>query len=670
MRTGLMATMGLAAAALATLIATPALAADPVELGSSRLLDDTSIDALTPSEEQTAEDALEKLADDTDVDLWFVYVDTFDNPSDRQAWADQVVSDNGLGDNQYLVAVAVDDRQYAISAGGEDPITEEQASQIESRIVDKLGSDDWAGAAVAAAEAFGDARTGAMSESGETTSGGGFGVFAFVMIAIIVVAVVFLVVRMRRKRPGAQTPQAAQGQAAPRDPFDGVTTDDLQRRASAALIETDDRIRTAQQELGFAAAEFGEDATGAFHEAIETAREELGHAFEASRALEATEKPAEPERRAAYAAVLQRCQEAHRVIDEKGEAFEELRSIAKDVPAAIEAARGALQAARGADERIAAALATLRQTYGQKALESVADNADQAREVLALADAQLAEAQQLVAAGETGEAAAAVHTAENAAEQATHLERSVTALGATLQDAEHQAAALIADLEGDIVRARAIGTPQASSAADATEQAVRTAKENLAGDGRLPRIMLANLQTANERIDTVIQNVERARHVLDQTLLQARSTIDAAEDFIAQRRGAIGADARTRLAEARNGYTRAAGLRDVDPAQALPIAQNALQTADDALRRAKNDVSGFGDGFGGGYGGGYGRRGGGIDVGSAVLGGIIGGLLGGGGGRHGGGGFGGGRGFGGGGFSGGGGGGFGGGFGGGGGGRF
>lgn len=669
MRTRLMATMGLAAAALATLIATPALAADPVTLGSTRLLDDTSIDALSSSEEQTAEDALNELSDDSDVDLWFVYVDAFENPSDRQAWADQVVADNGLGDNQYLVAVAVDDRLYAISAGGSDPITDGQATEIESRIGDRLGDDDWEGAVVAAAEAFGDARSGAISESGESSGGGsGFGLFAFVMIAIIVAAVIFLIVRMRRKKSGAPA-AGARAAAAPRDPYDGVSTDDLHKRASAGLIETDDRIRTAQQELGFAAAEFGEDATDEFEKAIETARAELGQAFEASRAVEAAGSPAEQQRRAAYAAVLQHCEAAQKVLDEKGEAFEELRSIAKDVPAAIEAARGALQTARGADERIAAALAALQQTYGQKALESVDGNAEQAREVLALADAQLAEAQQLVASGDTGEAAAAVHTAENAADQATRLERSVTALGATLQEAEHQAAALITDLEGDIVRARAIGTPQATQAATATEQAVRSARENLSGTGRLPRIALANLEAANQQIDSVIDNLERARHMLDQTLLQARSTIDAAEDFIAQRRGAIGADARTRIAEARRDYAHATSLREIDPAQALTIAQNALQTADDALQRAKNDVSGFGGGGygGGGFGGGYGGRGGGIDVGSAVLGGIIGGLLGGGGGRHGGGG----GGFGGGGFGGGGGGGFGGGgFGGGGGGRF
>ncbi|WP_105565952.1 TPM domain-containing protein [Microbacterium halophytorum] len=644
MRRRLATILGAAAAALALLAApTAAQAVEPVGLGSAHVYDDPSIDALTPDEEAEVEAALTELADTTDLSLWVVYVDAFDNPSDAVAWGEQTASQNGFGANNLLLSVAVEQRNYALTVQQGNPLTQEQGDNAIAAIEQSLGNDDWAGAPIAAAESLTDSAGGGSGAARED-SGGGF--FTFFLIAVIIAAVAFLIVwavRRRKKQEPAveRTP----------DPYEGVTTEELQKRAAAALIATDDRIRTAEQELGFAVAQFGEDAVGEFREAIATAKERLGTAFEANRAVDAADKP-EPDVRAAHGAVIEGCEAAQDVLDEKGEAFDELRAIAEDVPAAIESVRAALEGVRGADDRIDAAVSRMRQTYGPEALESVIDSADQAAEVIAVADAQLAEARQLVDSGDTGEAAAAVHTAEGAVDQATRLERSATSLASTLKEAEHHAASLIAELEGDLAQARALGSPQAAGAIAATEQAVRAAQANLSGPDRLPRIMLEQLQRANEQIDTVVANAQRTRHVLEQTLMQARASTDAAEDFVAQRRGAIGADARTRLAEAQQELSRAESLRTADPARAQQHAQRALQLAQDALRRAESDVSGFG-GYGGG--GGYGRRGG-VDVGSVILGGVIGGLLSGGGGRRGGGGFGGGFGGGGGGFGGGGGG--------------
>jgi hypothetical protein len=144
--------------------------------------------------------------------------------------------------------------------------------------------------------------------------------------------------------------------------------------------------------------------------------------------------------------------------------------------------------------------------------------------------------------------------------------------------------------------------------------------------------------------------------------MTARSTIDPAADFISTRRGAVGPEARTRLAEAQRRLDVAVDMGRDDPVMALREAHQATTLAQSALDRAQDDVSSWGGGygggpggFGGGYGGGYGPgyRRGGVDLGSLVLGGILLGGGRGGGGYRGGGGFGGG-GFGGGGFGGGG----------------
>ena len=103
-------------AALSLLFTGGALAAsatDPVTLGASHVLDEA--DVLSASDEAAAEARLQQLSDETTVDLWVVYVDEFTNPADAEAWADQTATDNGLGANQYLLAVAVDSRQYFLS---------------------------------------------------------------------------------------------------------------------------------------------------------------------------------------------------------------------------------------------------------------------------------------------------------------------------------------------------------------------------------------------------------------------------------------------------------------------------------------------------------------------------------------------------------------------------
>jgi hypothetical protein len=128
--------------------------------------------------------------------------------------------------------------------------------------------------------------------------------------------------------------------------------------------------------------------------------------------------------------------------------------------------------------------------------------------------------------------------------------------------------------------------------------------------------------------------------------------VSAAEDFVATRRGAIGAAARTRLAEARRHLAAAGG--GVGPAAGggagpvagggtgpdgsggttelearLESARQAQGYADEALRLAREDVSGWSGQSGFGGGGTRGGSGGGIaaELGGMVLGGILSGAM-------------------------------------------
>ena len=75
--------------------------------------------------------------------------------------------------------------------------------------------------------------------------------------------------------------------------------------------------------------------------------------------------------------------------------------------------------------------------------------------------------------------------------------------------------------------------------------------------------------------------------------MQAQAQVSAAEDYITARRGAVGAEARTRLAEAGASLVRAQQLQQSDPQQAMQQAQRADQLAGAAIQLAQNDVGAF-----------------------------------------------------------------------------
>ena len=270
-----------------------------------------------------------------------------------------------------------------------------------------------------------------------------------------------------------------------------------------------------------------------------------------------------------------------------------------------------------------------------------------------------------VAAAATGPSAAVVtgRAAEDAITQADTLLDGLTRLAADLAAAGERIAAARAETEQDIAEAHAIlagGDPGGLSALVArAEAALASATEAQNASPPDPMAALRLIDEADGALDRGLVTArdaqtaaKRAAAALDQALLTARPSVAAAADFIGSRRGAVGAEARTRLSEAQR-HLAQAQAQGIAPDIALAEAQAADTMGRQALDLARSDVSRWsgGGGAGGGLGGGLGA-----ELGSLVLGGILSGGLSGG--RSGGfgGGYGGGYGGGGGGFGGGGGG--------------
>jgi uncharacterized membrane protein YgcG len=624
-----------------------ARADDPVTFEESHIVD--TVDALGDREPEVVA-ALDALFADTQIDLFVAYVSSFDGVDDTSTWADQTAVNNGFGDNDVLLAVATDDRQYQLSVATGFVLDDEQLAEVQNTAIEpSLRENDWAGAAINGATAMqqsvaGEPLTDPEITPGETSpsSGGGVPLWIGVLLALAVVAVivVVLIVVLRRRSPRAATagPGAAE-----------VPTAELKREASSALIETDDAIKTSGQEVGFALAQYGAAAAEPFQAAVSGASGKLSQAFTLQQRLDDAEPDSEEQVRAWYRQIIALCAEANHALDEQAADFDELRQLEANAPAAAAELDTELAAIDARLDQAETRVTELAGRYTAAAIDTVADNPDQAAERLTFATNALAEARTRLAAGEPSAAAMDIRAAEEAIDQAKLLVDAVDRLAADLQRAEAGIPALLADLDTDLVTARALPAAGDASAAvpgviARTEQTVAEVRAALAAPPLNPIELLQTLEATNATMDATLQGVrnaqvqaQRLQAALAQSLQAARSQVSAAEDFITARRGAVGAEARTRLAEAGRLTAQADSLVASDPAAALAVSQRAGSLAAEATAMARRDVNSFsndnddfGDFFGGG---GTSRRGGSNGSMGAVLGGIlIGQVLGGGGG--------------------------------------
>ena len=583
--------------------------------------------------------AIDRLGRDTDVRLYVVYVKTFSG-RDGQTWADQTAQISQLGRTDALFAVATQDRAYGISLDDRFPLSDATVTDIENDDVrPKLAAGDFAGAAIAMADGLRTARS-APASSG---SGGSAAVGAVATVGGLAVLGGGAYLLVRRRRRGAATTDGA-AQAAPPagpplptgDPAPGEPTPDLAYRASQALIALDDAVQTSENELGAARARFGDEAVQGFAAALESSRTELVQAFALRQRID-DEQPDDATRRAVLGQILALCTTADDRLDAQAAAFDRLRDLEQNAPQVITDLRPALDAVTRRLPAATAALDALRARYAASAVAPVADNVTQASARLDVARTEIDEAGTELAGGQRPAAAVSARAAEEAVEQAGKLLDGIRRLGDELAQAANRLVEARAEIEADLAEARLLPGDALAAAAARAQAALTAAEREISEQGGDPLAALRRLDEAGTVLDQALTDAhearvagERAAAQLDRTLLSARSGIAAASDFIATRRGAVGSEARTRLAEAQRHLDTAVGLARSTPVDALREAQQADGLAQEALRLAQTDVQRWTPPGGGG-----GRSG--IDLGSLVLGGILLGGRGGGGGGFGGG---------------------------------
>jgi hypothetical protein len=616
--------------------ASAALATAPVDLRGAYVLDQAGV--LSTSDRSTITSSLDKLNKDAGINLLVVYVPSFSSPSDRASWGAATAKLNNLGTNDILLSVAVQDRQYDVEKSTDSKLSTSDLASIETNdLVPQLRESKWAAAATAMASGIDRAKGPANLTWIPIVIG--------ILVLIAVVVVVVVAVRRRRSR-AQELEKSRESQAA------------LTRRAADLLVGIDDQITQASQEVGFASAQFGDAAAEPFARAVDRAKQKARQAFELRQKLDDDIPDTPEETRAWTQQIIELCEGAHQDIEAQSEAYERLRASEASV---VDDAARLHTAAAELKTRADTASTTIRSltaAYSAKAVSSIAQNPDQADRLIEYVEQSAAEAEAQIRADRKGEAVSTVQRGQQALAQVVQLLDAIDNSGEALGRAQASIEAASRDLRADLQAAQAVPTGSAGAAAAGSDLGSAVSEVQAAlgfADSNRddPLAVLARLTAANTAIDTAMAEVrdaeasrQRAQATLDQALLNARSQIGAARDFIETRRGAISAGPRTRLSEAERHLQQAVSLATRDPQTAVAEAQQAAAMASAAANDANDEVGlyqqqGYG-GLGGGFGGGLGRGQGGANLGGILTGVIIGGLLNGGGGGWGGGGFGGG----------------------------
>ncbi|HWR86622.1 MAG TPA: TPM domain-containing protein, partial [Rhodoglobus sp.] len=382
------------AAGMLLLSSTPALADDPVDLGGAYIVDE--VGALQ-GRESDVQLAIDSLYDRAGLQFFVVFVDTFDDPADPADWADATADENFLGTNDLLLAVALDDRLYGLSVGPDLPLSDPQLDRVEAAIESQLRAGDWAQAAIDGAQTLQAEATGVVGPNQPDRSDERAGAVPGWVLptvggaAVLGVGAVIGTVLMRRRR---RDQDAA--------PVERLDLQQLDRRAGSLLVRLDDAVKTSEQELGFAQAQFGDEATAPFVAALDGAKRKVSEAFALRAQLDDADPQTAPDRRAATARIVELCEAADAELDAQADAFEQLRDLERTAPQAIEALVpriGELRARLPQEEQ---RLADLHRRFAPGAMAPVDGNVTEAAARLAAAEHELDEARGQVRSGATG----------------------------------------------------------------------------------------------------------------------------------------------------------------------------------------------------------------------------------------------------------------------------
>lgn len=622
------------------LLVAPSAAAQPPFRLAGYLTDNAG--ALTGSGRSAIQSATGKLYTDRHIQLWVVFVDNFSGQG-AVSWAQATRRASDFSDFDALFAVATVDHSYAF-------VVPPRVQAISSRQVDDLRRNqiepalhrgDWSGAAVAAADGLAQRQESGHAKAWVALLG------ALSVVGVAVLGLLLIMRYRRRQRRAAELAAARRVDPTDADALAALSVDALDDLSRSMVVNVDNAVRTSTHELDLTVEEFGERRTEPFTRAVNNAKAALGQAFTVRQQLDDAIPETPAQRRELLTQVIVAAARADRELESQKDAFEAMRDLVINAPSRLD---GLTQQVVELTARIAPAeqrLTELHNEFDAAALTSVASNVATAKDRLAFADQNVTRARDLAARPISGEQSGlvdAVHAAESSLGQVRALLDAVDTAASDIRHAVATLPSLITDVQAGIERANTqlqraqdSKAPHRRELATARDTAVEAFDAARASGSADPLGAFTRLTKADADLDRLLAAVaeeqttaDRLTRTLDQALFTAQSRVRAVSEYIDTRRGSVGPEARTRLAEASRQLQAALDKRSSNVTEAIAHANGAATLAAQAESLASADIQSTQRAYAGRYGGGnMGAMMGGILIGDMLGGAMRGGFGGG-----------------------------------------
>lgn len=379
----------------------------------------------------------------------------------------------------------------------------------------------------------------------------------------------------------------------------------LEVTAKGLIVRADEAVRDARREIGFAEAQFGPRVAARLRESVDRAERMLRDALLLQQRLDDAEPDTAADRRAWSTRIAETCRAALDLLHEAERSLGAARAAERGVAQGLPALRDGVAALERRCVDAQTAIDRLGERFAASALASARADLERAHASVTGAVAELDDAAH--GAG-TPVAPVLARAADRLQQAARHLdlaERFELRLAAAVDEARAERTAL----DAEIVSARH-ERDALSSGIDSAEPGVAAAAAGLsAAVGEASALVSAPrderddpfsrrdlLRAARDRLDAARAEARRAagrlggaRSALGGAIAIAESQLDVVRGLVERGRGAVGAEVRTRLADAERQL--AIARQEPDPVAALDAARRAAARATDAEALARYDGS-------------------------------------------------------------------------------
>ena len=595
---------GAAIAALTalTLGAGAALAADPVAITDTvtdpeGFLGNTQVDTVRAAARDAAAQGL---------DIYLVTVATLSG-MDPVQWCQESGSGSGLSTSSIVYVIAYEQRQQtscgnageqivtdgtltaARAAAGDvlsesNPLTPDATSQATVAFINAVvaGVGSGSGAAVPADPGTGtDSGAGTGTGAGQSSSGIS-GIAMMVLFVFGAAVVVIVLSALSRKKKGPIDPGLGGS-------TEGLTLDQKVDLANRRLLEADEMVRSAGDELDFAKAQFGTLRTDEYAAALGAAKAGMGKAFDLQKQMN---DPGVGSGQGELAdQLLAHLDRLMVPLVNAQRTFTELRDSEAGAEERLGELRERISEVRRSIPTAEAELSSLRIAYSDRVVASLIDNPDQARALLDSAEESANRARGAMGSDKAS-ALEAIDTGQRALAMARLQLSTIMDAQQNLADAAQKLTEAIASITSDLADVTRLGADLVAFeplVADA-RAAIEAGRAARAGNAD-PLEALESLHEAEGALDAALVGLRSADEARNRASLNARNRLGVAEAVVAQadavvqsRRGVASLETRSAMQTAVSHLTTARGLLDSDPQGSIA----ASASAETAARRVIN----------------------------------------------------------------------------------